>query len=79
MAKRDILRAAKRRGVTIVDAHYYWTATPGEMVPQWEIQFGPELDDETEFFENTKEAIEFIETAELVPAEHRGDSRGGES
>ncbi|MGQ5267681.1 hypothetical protein [Xanthomonas arboricola] len=65
MAKRDILRAAKRRGITIESAHYSWTATPGEMVPQWKVSFGPELDQEIEFFADTTEAIEFIESAEL--------------
>jgi len=30
------------------------------MVPQWEIEFGPELDDEIEYFSNAAEAIEFI-------------------
>ena len=69
MSKRDILRAAKRRGITIMSADYYWTPTPGEMVPQWEIRFGPELDDETEFFDNSAQAIEYIEAAELVPPE----------
>lgn len=70
MAKRDILRAAKRRGITIESAEYYWTATPGEMVPQWEIQFGAELDYETEFFGTSAEAIEFIETAEMLEPTH---------
>ena len=60
MSKRAILRAARQRGITIVSASYGWTATPGEMVPQWEIEFGPELDDEIEYFSNAAEAIEFI-------------------
>ncbi|KAB7765383.1 hypothetical protein [Xanthomonas sp. LMG 12461] len=66
MAKRDILRAAKRRGITIVFSEYYWTATPGEieMVPQWEIKFGAELDHDVE-------AIEFIETAEILESAER--------
>ncbi|MDR7193384.1 hypothetical protein [Luteimonas terrae] len=67
MAKREILRAAKKRGITIVSADYSWTATPGEMVPQWEIVFGPELDDEIEFFSNSAEAVAFIESAVLTP------------
>ncbi|MFS8372409.1 hypothetical protein JH314_08265 [Xanthomonas campestris] len=68
MAKRDIVRAAKRRGITIESADYYWTATPGEMVPQWEIRFGPELGHEIEFFADTSEAVEFIESSELFGA-----------
>lgn len=65
MSKRDILRAAKKRGITIVSADYQWVATPGEVVPEWQIHFGPELDDEIEFFGNAKEVIEFIESAEI--------------
>ena len=65
MSKRKILSAAKQRGITIVSAHYGWSATPGEMVPSWEIQFGPELDDEICDFANAAEAVEFIETAEM--------------
>ena len=60
MAKREILRAAKKNGVTIVSADYFWTPTPGEMVPMWEIQFGPEMDDEIKDFENSREAIDWI-------------------
>lgn len=72
MGKRAILSAAKKRGITIVSADYYWTATPGEMVPQWEIRFGPEFDDEIEFFENSAEAVEFIESTELIAAQQVG-------
>lgn len=68
MSKRDILRAAKQRGITIQSAHYGWAATPGEMVPQWEIYFGPELDSEIEYFTNSQEAIDFINEAELSEA-----------
>lgn len=74
MSKRSILRAAKRRGISIQSAHYGWTATPGEMVPGWEIQFGPELDNEIMDFENSAEAIEFIASADLVS----GDTTHGE-
>lgn len=66
MGKRAILSAAKKRGITIRSAEYYWTVTPGEMVPQWEIEFGPELDDEIEFFDNAAQAVEFIELAEVL-------------
>jgi hypothetical protein len=67
VSKRAILRAAAKRGITIRSAHYDWQATPGEMVPGWTIQFGPELDNEIEDFANAKEAIEFIEQAEKQP------------
>lgn len=61
MSKRDIPRAAKRAGLTVVSAHYSWTATPGEMMPQWEVEFGPELDGEIEYFGNTQEVIDYIQ------------------
>lgn len=66
MAKREIMRAAKKRGITILSAHYGWTPTPGEMVAHWEIQFGPELDDEVEYFQSSAEAVEYIESAEIL-------------
>ena len=68
MGKRAILSAAKKRGITIRSAEYYWAVTPGEMVPEWQIQFGPELDDEIEFFDNAAQAVEFINNAELIAA-----------
>ena len=34
------------------------------MVPEWQIQFGPELDDEIEFFDNAAQAVEFINNAD---------------
>lgn len=61
MSKRDILRAAKRAGLTVASAHHSWTATPGEMMPQWEVEFGPELDGEIEYFGNTQEVIDYIQ------------------
>ena len=66
MSKRKILAAAKKRGITIVAAEYHWVANPGEMVPQWSIMFGPELDKEFEEFSTSAEAIEYIENAEIV-------------
>lgn len=72
MSKRKIRSAAKKRGVTVVDAHYAWRATPGEMVPGWQVEFGPELDDEILDFETAADVIEFIETAELA-AQAKGE------
>lgn len=60
MGKREILAAAKKHGVSIVRADYFWTATPGEMIPIWQIEFGPEMDDEIEDFSNSQEAIDWI-------------------
>lgn len=65
MSKREIIAAAKRQGLTVESAHYGWTATPGEMVPGWEVQFGPEMDElfaekEIQYFDNAAEAVEWI-------------------
>lgn len=61
MGKRAIMAAAKRAGVTIVDAWYGWHPTPGESVPGWSITFGPELDGEFMEFDNSTEAVEWID------------------
>ena len=66
MGKRAIFSAAKKRGITIQSAEHYWTPTPGESVAQWEVQFGPELDDEIEFFESSSEVVAYIEEFELI-------------
>lgn len=71
MGKRAILSAAKKRGITVVSAEYYWTVVPEERIAQWEIEFGPELDYEIEFFENSAEAVAFIESAELLTTQHQ--------
>lgn len=69
MSKRKIIAAAKRKGLTVESAHYGWTSTPGERVPGWEVQFGPEMDAifgklEIQYFDNSTEAIEWIEALE---------------
>jgi len=71
MSKRKIIAAAKRKGLTVESAHYGWTATPGEMVPGWEVQFGPEMgaifaEAELQYFDNSAEALEWIEALEPV-------------
>jgi hypothetical protein len=80
MAKRKITAAAKRKGLTIVSAHYGWQATPGEMVPGWEIQFGPEADelfgeDEHQDFGSTAEALEWIAALEPLPEQESSDAQ----
>lgn len=75
MSKRKIIAAAKRKGLSVVSAHYGWTATPGEMVPGWEVQFGSEIDEifaEAEFqdFDSTQHALDWIE--ELQPVTSHG-------
>jgi len=81
MSKRKIIAAAKRKGLTVESAHYGWTATPGEMVPGWEIQFGPEMDaifaeDEIQYFDNSVKAIEWIEALEPVSDADPGVGNG---
>ena len=63
MAKVDIVRAAKRAGFTVIDAHYGWTPNPGEMVPEWEIKFQDNLkrfDPEVASFTNTADAVGYF-------------------
>lgn len=76
MGKRAILRAAKKRGITVVSADYYWTVVPEEHIAVWEISFGPELDYETQFFDNAAQAVEFINAAELIAAQPGGSGHG---
>lgn len=80
MSKRKIIAAAKRKGLTVVSATYGWQATPGEMVPGWQVQFGPEVDelyaeDEFQDFDSTQDALNWIEG--LTPAQ-AGDAEGRE-
>lgn len=74
MSKRKIIAAAKRQGLTVESAHYGWTATPGEMVPGWEVQFGPEMDElfaeeEIQYFDNAAEAVDWIDGLEPLEPE----------
>ena len=71
MSKRKITAAAKRKGLSVVYACWGWTAGDRESYQQWEVQFGPEIDDvfgedEFQYFESTPEAMEWI--AGLEPA-----------
>ncbi len=71
MSSRKIIAAAKRKGLAVESAHYGWTATPGEMVPGWEVQFGPEIDElfaeyEIQYFDNSAEAVEWIESLQSL-------------
>lgn len=75
MAKREILRAAKRKGVRIEELYYEWEATPEEMVPCWSVTFNEEDMDrygESSFqqFDNTAHAVTWIGD---LPEEPRHD------
>lgn len=79
MSKRKITAAAKRKGLTVIEANYGWQPTPGEMVPGWQVQFGPEADelygeDEHQDFESTADALEWIEALKpLDQQQENGD------
>ena len=80
MAKRDIMRAAKRAGMEIKDAIFSWQATPGEMVPGWDVVLTEESAekfgvDEDQFFDNSEQAVEWI--AEQAECLGSGDGKEG--
>jgi hypothetical protein len=65
VSKRKIAAAAKRKGLTVVNASWGWTAGDWESYQQWEVQFGPEIEDlfgedEFQYFEDTTEALKWI-------------------
>ncbi|HDS1140106.1 TPA: hypothetical protein QDZ75_004183 [Stenotrophomonas maltophilia] len=73
MSKKSIIAAAKKRGLTVESLYYGWTVTPGERVPGWEVQFGPEIDqlfaeEEIQYFDNSNEAVEWIGSLHPLPA-----------
>ncbi len=81
MSKRKIIAAAKRKGLTVLSAIYGWQATPGEMVPGWQVQFGPEVDelfaeDEFQDFDSTQDALDWIEGLTQANSHGAGVSNG---
>lgn len=76
MAKRDILRAAKRKGLMLGQISYDWQPTPGESVPTWSIYIPEESQDKFDCdgfvqFANTAEVLDWIE--DLQPASALGE------
>ena len=74
MAKREIERALRKKGITAVRVAYEWQATPGEMVPTWTIELTEEDADkfgEGRFhdFENSAFAVEWVEGLEVYEAD----------
>lgn len=70
VAKRDIIRAAKKAGFAVSSAECYWTPTPGEMVRHWEVTFvhaSGQWDEETEFFINSARAVEYFRDRAATP------------
>jgi len=77
MSKRKITAAAKRKGLTVMCANWGWTAGDPESYQQWEVQFGPEVDDlygedEFQYFEDIAEALQWITGLEPVEPEVSG-------
>jgi hypothetical protein len=63
MAKREIIRAAKKAGMTVTSAENYWTPTPGEMVREWEVRWSHDsgqYDDDVKHFATSAEAVEYF-------------------
>lgn len=71
MAKRDIERALKRKGVRIEQLYWEWQPTPEEMVPCWTLEINEEDSDRYgidvwHFFDNTEHALREIEDWEVL-------------
>ena len=72
MAKRDIERALRKKGITAEHIEWVWTIAPEEHVPCWEVhlsdadadKFG---EDHMHIFDNTTQAIEWAEQLEPYP------------
>ena len=73
MSRRDIERALRAKDIQWVHLQYGWQATPGEMVPGWDLILTSECEDEIALhdpdfddwepdFRNTAEVLEWIET-----------------
>ncbi|WP_431780065.1 hypothetical protein [Stenotrophomonas maltophilia] len=72
MSKRKIIAAAKRRGLSVVNAAWEWTVGGGERYPHWVVDFGPEIDQlygesEEQFFEDTDAALKWLEDLDALP------------
>jgi len=71
MAKRDIERALKRKGIRIISLCWEWQPTPEEMVPTWSLEINEDDADrfgveEFHYFDNTAHALIEIEEWEPV-------------
>lgn len=69
MSKRDIERALRKKGIVADYIKWAWTPTPGEMVPGWEIHLSDADADKygadyMNFFDNTREALEWVDCLE---------------
>ena len=69
MAKRDIERALRKKGITADRIEWVWTVAPEEHIPTWEIELSDEDADQfgedyITFFDNTAHALEWVEGLE---------------
>jgi len=76
MAKRDILRAAARKGLVLDEVSFDWIPEPGESVPTWSVLVSDESQEKFhcegfKYFANTAEVLAWI--AELQPASAQGE------
>ena len=74
MAKRDIERALKRKGIRILQLSLEWTPTPEEMVPTWMLEINEDDADlfgidGFHFFDNTEHALREIQDWEELETE----------
>lgn len=78
MAKRDIERALKRKGIRIDALEWEWSVTPEEMVPNWALEINDEDANRfgispVQFFDNTAHALSEIAEWEEMPKEPAND------
>lgn len=71
MGIREIKRAAEKKGISVIEYSYGWTATPEENVTNWEIEFSENIEeiygaDSFQFFDSSKKAIEWINDLQEV-------------
>lgn len=72
MSKRQILAAAKAKGIVFDSVSYGWEPTPGESVPCWSIYVSEETSDALiieSFMQlaNTEEVLAWIANVEANP------------
>lgn len=72
MSARRIVAAAKRRGLSVVYAHWGWAAGDYDSHREWMVEFGPEIDelygeDEIQSFVDTSEALQWLEELVALP------------
>ncbi|WP_238919368.1 hypothetical protein [Achromobacter xylosoxidans] len=80
MSKRQILAAAKRKGIILDSVQYGWEPTPGESVPCWSIYVSEATQEliEVEPFvqhENTAEVLAWLDSLPATQQSGQGAGR----